>query len=437
MNLTPIEHIKNMLKMPAQNLNANNEQTTNNGVVNLLVIANITRKTMYQYATIGSTGNIMMHSLVPFNFIDDNQQNPQYRKKTVWVSVNQDPQQNPNDPTLYFNNNFGNLLTLMKPKIEGKDTAFNELRLMNTRIKEALIPTDLDNINLAIINKPAIDLKANIQANINAGLEGKERTEQNILAYKVYEAETLKLVEDGLLTNAFVLINPVRDTVSFGMGLDESMRSGSHPCMNYAKMLGQGLPISKVPTVNRYRTTVQIIETDDLSFIHSDNNDMLGKRTIKEFEGGRNREAITKLAIIKDYNNDTPILISIVDPLNPPKEDNRSRVEAFEALLDKGINTFTMEGSLSPIVRLKDSNAARHGNIFFELRVENYSVFASNNMRNTMEADSFNEFGFSETEGDEQVAETFIAQPEEQEVDLTTDLIKQPAKNQKSKSDLI
>lgn len=423
----PIEHIQNMLKMPVANQSISDEQVENGGALEVFTIAGKTRATMYRYATIGSTGNINFHAMSPFNFIDTNQNDPQYRKKTVYVSINTDSQQNANDPTQYFNNNLGNYLLLMKPKLtmNGKDTPtfFNKLTLQNPRIKQALIPTDLESVDLAVLNAPSIKLQSAVIENAKADLDNKEKVALNIAAYNEYEQEVLSLVEHGLLTYAFILINPTPNSVSVGYGIEDSLRALSHPGMNYNALMNQGLPMSDIPVLNKYKTVVQIIETDDMSMLFSDNDAMLGKRVIyNNSETNRSREAISKIGIIKDYNNDTPIIIAITDTPNSLRNNSRGRVESFEALLDKGLNTFEVEGSLSPVVRLKDTNAGRNGNIVFELRVDKYKVYNSSGVRSTLESDAFSDLSIEGTEGDDSIEGSFNADIDT-EVDNTQGLV--------------
>ena len=71
-NSSIYQHIQNMLKIPVANTTANSEPILNEGVNSLFIIANLTRAMLYQYATIGSNGNISLHAMSPFNFIDDN-----------------------------------------------------------------------------------------------------------------------------------------------------------------------------------------------------------------------------------------------------------------------------------------------------------------------------------------------------------------------------
>lgn len=423
----PIEHIQNMLKMPVANQSTSDEQINNDGVLQLFTIAGKTRSIMYRYATIGSNGNINFHAMAPFNFIDSNQTEAQYRKKTVYASFNTDPQQNPNDPKQYFNNNLGNFLLLMKPKLvmNGKETPtfFNTLTLHNHRIKQALIPTDIESLDIHIINAPALKLQQAVLENSKTDLETKAKVELNIQAYNEYEKDVLQLVEQGLLTYAFILINPIPNSVSVGYGLEDSLRAVTHPGMNYNAIMNQNLPMSDIPVLNKYRTVVQIIESEDMSVLFSNNNAMLGKRTIyTNTETNRSRFGISKLAIIKDYNNDTPIIIAITDTPNSLRTDNRGRVESFEALLDKGINTFEVEGSLSPVVRLTDTNAGRNGNIVFELRVDKYKVFTSTGVRSTLEADAFGDLSFESIEGDESVAQSFVVDTDSNTNDNSKDL---------------
>lgn len=58
------------------------------------------------------------------------------------------------------------------------------------------------------------------------------------------------------------------------------MKATSNPWLNINTVLGLDIPVSKLPIINQYTTTVQIVDIDDLSLMFSDNNNMLGKRTI-------------------------------------------------------------------------------------------------------------------------------------------------------------
>lgn len=398
------QQVESLLSIPQPSLSATTvDPIVNQGLSKLYVIAGITRKVLYQYATIGATGNIAFHAMSPFNFIDDNQREAQYKKKTCFVSVNMDSQQNPNDPSQYYNNNFGCFLAVLKGTIEvngrQQPNPYNAIELHASVIKQALIPTDVDNIDLNIINKPCLNLKNKVALIKQEDFEAKEKAKLFMDAYEEYKQEVLALVEQGHLSYSFILINPKPDSISFDLGLEESMRSGSNAWLNYNTVLNQGLPLSKIPTLNQYKTVVQIIETDDLSLFHSDNINMLGKKDIYTNEAGKSRQALSLVALIKDYNNDTPILVAITDNANISNVPNsRGRVEALEALLDKGISTFTVTGSLSPVVRLIDSNAGRHGNIFFELVVDKYEVYQSSNIRNTLDVDAFNDLSYENVE---------------------------------------
>lgn len=431
-----LNHIENMLAMPVANVAQTENIEVQDGLQELFVIANFTRNILYRYATISSNGNVSFHAMSPFKFVDDNQQDANYRNKTVYVSVNTDSQQNANDPKQFYNNNLGNLLLVLKPFINQNNknypNLYNAIKLSNARIKEALVPQDLDNPQLNVINAPAIKLQSLVKQHALDDIEAKDRVTLNIQAYQNYTKEVLELVEQGLLTNAFVFINPTANKVAPSLSIDDGMKAVSNPWLNINTIMNLGLPLSKVPTPNKFRAVVQVIETNDLSVLFSDNDEMLGERVIwTNSENGKTRRALTVLALIKDYNNDTPVLLSITDTVNSTSNNSnaRSRVEAFEGLMDKGLNEFIVEGSLSPVVRLKGTNAGRHGNVFFELRADSYKVYQSTSVRNSLEADAFDDLSFEESEGDIDVAQSFVAEVEETEieiedsVDLTNDLI--------------
>lgn len=410
------EHVSKLLAIPQQNVaNTDNEVITNKGTISLFVIGSVTREIIYRYATISSQGNINFHVMSPFNFIDDQENNPQYAKKTVYTSVNTDSQAVTTDNvTKYYNQNLGNFLLIMKPFINhnGKQhpNIYNMLSLHSPVIKQALIPSDIDNFDSTILNAPLIKLQEVVQQNnLNEDLDKKERVELNVVAYKQYAKEVLELHEEGLLEYSNILINPTPNSISFHLGLENSMKAMSNPWLNINVLSSLGLPFTKVPVLNQYRTTVQFIETEDLALLYSDNDNMIGKRQIYMDEGtGRKREALSFVGIIKDYNSDTPLLVNITDPNGQLNGNSRGRVEAFEALLAKGINTFTIEGSLRPIVRLTGSNASRNGNIFWEFLVSKYSVYKSTSLRNSLESDSFADLSFTESDGLEEGAESLV-----------------------------
>ena len=400
MNIEIQQHIEKMLAIPVANVAVVNEQSINKGVLSLFVAAGASRSILYRYATISSNGNINFHAMSPFTFIDDNQ-SAQYRKKTIYASVNLDSQQDKTDKNIHYNNNLGNFLLLLKGSIVsgGKSFAnpYNKLDLHSPIIKQGLIPANIDKPQLELINQPALELQAVVNSiKFDEDIEPKEKSKLYIEAYNEYKAKVEQLYYNGLLDYSFIIVNPKPNSVSISMGLEESMKATSNPWLNINTVLGLDIPVSKLPIINQYSATVQIVDIDDLSLMFSDNNNMLGKRTIwTNQETGKSREALSKVAIIKDYNSDTPILIEITDSINMSNNpDARGRVQAFEDLLDKGINTFTVNGSLSPVVRLKDSNGGRNGVVFFELIIDTYSVYQSNNTRSTLESDAFGSLSF-------------------------------------------
>lgn len=399
MNIEIQQHIEKMLAIPVANVAVVNEQSINKGVLSLFVAAGASRSILYRYATISSNGNINFHAMSPFTFIDDNQ-SAQYRKKTIYASVNLDSQ-NDKEKKVHYNNNLGNFLLLLKGSIVsgGKSFAnpYNKLDLHSPIIKQGLIPSNIDKPQLELINQPALELQAVVNSiKFDEDIEPKEKSNLYIEAYNEYKAKVEQLYADGLLDYSFIIVNPKPNSVSVSMGLEESMKATSNPWLNINTVLGLDIPISKLPIINQYTATIQIVDVDDLSLMFSDNNNMYGKRTIwTNPETGKTREALSKVAIIKDYNSDTPILIEITDSINMSNNpDARGRVQAFEDLLDKGINTFTVSGSLSPVVRLKDSNGGRNGVVFFELIIDTYSVYQSNNTRSTLESDAFGSLSF-------------------------------------------
>ena len=415
LNQNMVEHIKQMLQVPVAGVATSEENVVNQGQVNLFLIGGITRSFLYRYALISSAGNVSFHAMSPFTFIDDNQK-PQYRKKTVWASVNMDSQPNA-DRTVHYNNNFGAFLTLLKPEINGKANIFNSLNLHAPRIKQAIVPADIDPKYVSLLNAPAIKLQEAIQENSQHQIEAKDLVKLNIQAYQEYTEEVLQLVMEQKLTYAFALINPKPNSVSFSLQFEDTLNAASNPWLNASKVFNTKLPISHVPTLNQYNAVVQVVETDDLDIVFSDTNEMLGTRVVfNDTEANRKLEAITKLAVIKDYGHDTYVLLSIVDP-NNTMADKQTRTQAFQKLLDKGINTFSVRGALAPVVRLKDTNAARFGNVLFELRIEDYSVYQSSNIRNSIDTDAFGDLDLTTTEGDFDIASSFAAEPV-QNVDL-------------------
>lgn len=431
MNQSMVERAKQLLAIPTTNVALQEKQTINKGQQQLFAIAGLTRKTLYRYATIGSTGNINLHVMSVFKHTDNNQSDPQYRNKNIWASVNMDSQRNPNDPTQFRNNNLGNLLALMKPSITLPNATrpsynhYNNLILHHTRIKQALIPASIDDLNLEALNAPAITLHQEMTATAELEIDRKDKVALNIEAYNEYTKAVLELVEQGKLVVGYIFINPTPNSVTVSSNLDDSMDSKSNPWMSINEVFKNVGNLSRIPTLNNFRATVQIIEASDLSLLNSDNDSMLGKRNIwTDSESGRERNAISKVAIIKDYNSDTPILVSLTDPITN-NANARSRVDAFEALLDKGITTFTVEGSLSPVVRTKGTNASRNGDVFFELHIDDYDVYQSTSVKQTLDIDAFSDLGAASSEGDEEAVQTFVADtdtPDDSNKDEGSDL---------------
>ena len=409
------------------------------------IIADVTRKISYYYATIGSNGKINFHVSSIFKTVNDQRNNdPRYRDKRVWISVNTDPQVNPKNPEIHYDDNIAMYLHLMSPMTfhNGKNQPnFNNgLVMADPKIKQILIPSDIDailqsplndknqNAMLATLNEPFINLRAELAANASTEMSIKDRQRENIEAYKVYTQEVLSLVQQGLLTLSYALINPTANSITPSFQLEETMNASSNYYMNFKDVVTNSkAPINRIPKLNRYQAVIQITDAD-IGALDSNNAPMLGKRLLNENAANQTEEyqeryALSKVGVIKDYNSDQHILVSIIDRYT----DNRSRVGALEALLDKGVNTFIMSGYLVPVVREIDSNSSRSGNIFFELNVDTYTVFNSQGLHKVMESDQFSDLGF-----DMDLDTSVDTSEMMQSVDLITDLNKPTGESQSS-----
>lgn len=250
-------------------------------------------------------------------------------------------------------------------------------------VPSSITPTPED---LKTMLQPVTTLAVAIKAISESQQDDKEKAESSMQAFEVYVDSLVKLVEAGLLMYTTGIITPEQSSISIGIKLEDSMSVQSHPWLNANTLLANpDIKMNQIPTTNNFRGLVEIIDSDDIEgILHSNNNAMIGRKTLSQ-SGDSIRYALAKIAVIKDYNSQVPITISILDMMN----NGRSRVEALEALIAKGQRTLFIEGSLSPVVRTIDNEASRNGEVFFELKIERYSVHNSANTRLSVETDDY------------------------------------------------
>ena len=394
-----IERLHTLLALPVNNATADltEENSIQTGMQSLFIISNVTRNVMFRYATINAAGNIKFHVMSPFKMVDQSQNNQNYQDKTVYVSVGLDTNENPNKPGEYGNNNLGAFATILTKSIQSSNSErpagnlFNTIELFAPQLKFGYIPANLQ-VDLQKINTPFVNLFTKVEKLKEAKDEVSQKEFQKLMAdaYQAYYDSIVELFSQGLLTFAHYFINPTPNSVSFATRLEKTMQSQSNPWFNINSVTSlPNIPLSTVPVPNSFQCVVNLLDNNTLGSLYSDNHAMLGERTIVEANDTRDAvKSLSVLATINDYNKDTNILLTINDTFNSKKGD-RSRIEAFNALLNKGVSHLIVKGSLSPTVRLVGTDGARHGVIMMELRVDRYSTFNSSSTKQVMESDMF------------------------------------------------
>lgn len=427
--------IQNILTPPLANNSArDDENITSGGVTTLFKIAGLTREINYHYAVLNSNGKITFHAMAPMKHVNSNEvRNPQYRDKVVWASFNKDANPAKNNPSEYQNSNYGNfqLLSMLNIPMNGQmyPNFLNCLELQDFRLKTALVPNNIDNLiklndegkedksALAKLHGPLKNLLEEIQLTEEAkdNMTSEDVVKANRLAYDVYVEEVTELVKQGLLTLSTIFINPIADKVSAGFKIDQTMNLKSNPLFNFGVI--KNLPkikLTKIPIANKFTGLIEVTEAD-ISALYSDNVTMLGRRVIStNQETQKETVSLSKVAVIKDYNADVLVLVTINDSFN---DRNRSRVETLEGHLDKGNNLlYIEEGYLVPIARHVQSNDSRSGIVFMELRIESYRIHTSASVKKTLEFDAFATLGFEP----ESVDALLLDQPEISSVSLVS-----------------
>ena len=397
--------------------NGTNENIEPSLNTNLFLIAQLTRNIQFLYATLTSAGNIHFHTLIPMKSNDPNERNQRFKNKTVWLSVSNDPNKstrvmsNPDgsetETITYHNSNAAIIKMFMKKTIEynGKDmpNLYNCLHITGAKIRWFLAPASIDQMSNEIlrqINTPALNLQSRVKTNIeNCGDDSELLKQQNNIVYEEYKQELMALYDQGLLMLTQILITPKQNSIMFSIEIDETTNSVTNPWLNYNALMSLGLPITNWPHTSEFRGLVQIIQDSTEEVMHSDNDKMFGKRTMtQDSETGQVRWAYSTVGLIKDFGNQTEILVSLTDNNRnlPTTEQNgnnkpRGRVESFESMLERGTNLFYITGTIRPVVRHVNDNAGRNGNIFFELQIDQYSVHRTTSVTNSIEFDIYSE----------------------------------------------
>lgn len=391
---------------------AETEVKQQKAIVDVFLIADRTRVFQYNYATLSNQGTIQFHIAGIFKMIDPRPNvDPKHKDKTVWVSVNKDANKD-KDPNvnIYYNSNFGNFLTLMKPTMNfnGVEQANfnNRINLQSSRIKDILVPTDMDAVvQTADLQKklsaPFVWLYQQVHDIKERKLEAREATSLFIEVYKQYAEQIAALYNDGELSLTQALINPTPNKVAVGFQMESTINLKSNGYMNFKALTSQpNVPLSEIPANNSFTGLIEVTGAP-IGALFSDNENMLGQRTITtDTKTGKEIQSLSKVGTIKDYNGDTNVLVTITDVFG--KTDNsRNRVESFEDLIAKGITSFDVtEGFLVPVVRQLNSNGSRSAVIFFELHIQQYNVHNSNSVKRVMETDEFANLGMESVELD-------------------------------------
>lgn len=415
--------IQNILTPPLSNNSArDDENIISGGFVQLFKVAGRTREINYHYAVLNTNGKITFHAMAPMKHVNSKEvRNPQYRDKMVWASFNKDANPNPRNPNEFQNSNYGNLqmLNLLTIPMNGQEypNFLNCLDLTDYRLKLALVPNNIDNLlkqpeekqadgkpeksKLAKLHEPLRNLinEINLTNEDAENMTAEDIVKANRLSFDVYTEEVMELVQEGLLTLSTVYINPIANTVSVGYKTDESMDLKSHPAFNFNILTHvEKIQASKIPVANKFKGLIEITDAD-ISALYSDNAEMLGRRVIAtNQETGKETLSLSKIGVIKDYNSDVLVLVTINDSFN---DRNRSRVESLEQNLNKGNNLlYIEEGYLVPVARHLSSNDSRSGIVFMELRVDHYRVHTSSSVKKTLEFDAFATLGLGDVEAE-------------------------------------
>ena len=384
----------------------------------LFNIAGKTRNIMMQYALLTSAGNINFYALVPFKFNDVKERDTRYRTKTMWASVSLDSQRSTRNPEIFFNNNIGILKTFLTPSIihgeKSIPNPYNVLHVNQAKLHQYVVPSDIDSIDNAMLqtlNGPVLALRQKLETVKESGLEGSDLKELNTEAFNEYTQQVTALYDQGLLSLSTIVTTPKADSISMAIGIDETMQSTSNPWLNANVLLNQNnVNLSSLPVSNSIKTLVQVTESG-MEALFSDNEAMFGERILNQ-QAGENEQtrlSLSKVAVIKDFGVNTPILLSIMDGFST---DNRSRVQAFKDQLERGNNLFQVEGTLRPVARHINSNAGRSGIVFFELLIDTYSVHKSTSLSGSIDIDAFGDIGSFDVDLDSVVTEVAIGTEE-------------------------
>jgi hypothetical protein len=384
----------------------------------LFNIAGKTRNIMMQYALLTSAGNINFYALVPFKFNDVKERDTRYRTKTMWASISLDSQRSTRNPEIFFNNNIGILKTFLTPSMmhgeKSVPTPYNVLHANQAKLHQYVVPSDIDSIDNAMLqtlNGPVLALRQKLETVKESGLEGSDLKELNTEAFNEYTQQVTALYDQGLLSLSTIVTTPKADSISMAIGIDETMQSTSNPWLNANVLLNQNnVNLSSLPVSNSIKTLVQVTESG-MEALFSDNEAMFGERILNQ-QAGENEQtrlSLSKVAVIKDFGVNTPILLSIMDGFST---DNRSRVQAFKDQLERGNNLFQVEGTLRPVARHINSNAGRSGVVFFELLIDTYSVHKSTSLSGSIDIDAFGDIGSFDVDLDSVVTEVAIGTEE-------------------------
>lgn len=386
--------IKNALLPKASTLTAslNDDNITQSIDLDLFLMKEITRNIKYVYATINNSGKVVFHNCAPVRMVDNSQSSANYRNRTTWVSVSRDSAQSKEDKNIHYNSNSAIFDIFISRKLKNVNTErtnpYTCLTVSRARLHDLIVPSSITPTpeDLKTMLQPVTTLAVAIKAISESQQDDKEKAESSMKAFETYVDNLVKLVEAGLLMYTTGIITPEQSSITIGIKLEDSMSVQSHPWLNANTLLANpDIKMNQIPTTNNFRGLVEIIDSDDMEgILHSNNNAMIGRKTLSQ-SGDSIRYALAKIAVIKDYNSQVPITISILDMMS----NGRSRVEALEALIAKGQRTLFVEGSLSPVVRTIDNEASRNGEVFFELKIERYSVHNSANTRLSVETDDY------------------------------------------------
>lgn len=420
-----LQRVKSLLSVVNQvNISSDNENIVPSINTKLLLIAGLTRRLVYKYATMTSNGAVHIHALIPMKFNDPTERNLRYKHKTSWVSIVLDPSEHKDKETgevTYYNSNYGLLKHFLNPNIKVGDKVYpnpyNSLTLYDAKLRQNLIPSQVDEFtdeDLAKINRPVVELQALISQNKQvAGDDIEALKTLNTQAYKDYLGKTFELYQKGYLSLSTVFITPKQNSIDIGLSLDETSQAMSNPWMNARQLMtNPEVPLSSIPSHSTFSGLVQIIEGGDANTLLTDNIDMIGERIINS-NASENKDvkqlmAKSVVGVIKDFGQNVEILVSLVDSFQTRGKDGetRGRVEVFKSLLESGNNLFNIRGTIRPVVRLKGQQAGRNGNSFYELIIDSYSVHKSTSLSNSIEVDAFADLGGFDVETIDFVAET-------------------------------